>query len=230
MSTEIVLALSFSVLLGYFIGSVNFAVIIARTQGVDIMQEGSKNPGATNVKRVLGNTLGNLVFAFDALKGATGTFLPFFILWVLDVNYVNPKLTFQAAFNNPNASYLFVLGFIGTIVGHCYSVFLKFKGGKGVASTIGGLLVIMPIPILVGAVIWLIVFQFTRYVSVASMALGLSLPISSLILMKFYPASGYNFAHITFAAVIALFNIWTHRANVSRLRKGTESRFGGTPK
>lgn len=230
MSTEIALALSFSVLLGYFIGSVNFAVIIARTQGVDIMQEGSKNPGATNVKRVLGNNLGNLVFAFDALKGASGTFLPFFILWVLDVNYVNPKLTFQAAFNNPNTSYLLVLGFVGTILGHCYSIFLKFNGGKGVASTIGGLLVIMPIPILIGAVVWLIVFQFTRYVSVASMALGLSLPISCLVLRQFYAESGYRSAHIGFAVLIALFNIWTHRANISRLRKGTESRFGGTPK
>ncbi len=230
MSTEIAVALSFSALLGYFIGSVNFAVIIARTQGVDIMQEGSKNPGATNVKRVLGNTLGNLVFAFDALKGATGTFVPFFILWIVDVNFVDPKLTFQDAFQNPNTSYMFVLGFIGTILGHCFSVFLKFKGGKGVASTIGGLLVIMPLPILVGAIIWLIVFQYTRYVSVASMALGLSLPISCWVLSEFYPERGYTFAHLSFAAAIAIFNIWTHRANISRLRKGTESRFGGTTK
>jgi glycerol-3-phosphate acyltransferase PlsY len=226
----VVLALGICFLLGYLIGSVNFAVIIARSQGIDILQEGSKNPGATNVKRVMGKTAGNLVFGFDAVKGAAGTFLPFFILWIVDVSFVDPKLTFESAIQNPVTFYQLVFGFAGTIIGHCFSIFLKFKGGKGVASTIGGLLVIMPYPIIIGAVIWVITFQYTRYVSVASMALGLSLPISCALLKVFYPSLGYTFGIIGFAAIIALFNIWTHRANISRLRDGTENRFGDKSK
>ena len=193
------------------------------------MQEGSKNPGATNVKRVMGSTAGNLVFGFDAMKGAAGAFLPFFILWYIDSNFVEAK-TFESAFSSPETFYQLVFGFAGTIIGHCFSVFLKFKGGKGVASTIGGLLVIIPYPIIVGAIIWVIAFQFTRYVSVASLALGISLPISCLIIKSIFPILNYNYSIVGFALLIALFNIWTHRANIIRLREGTESRFGDKAK
>jgi glycerol-3-phosphate acyltransferase PlsY len=223
-----VLAIVICVLLGYLVGSVNFAVIIARTQGVDILNEGSKNPGATNVKRVLGKAMGNLVFAFDTLKGAAGTFAPFFFLWVIDINFVQINPTFQDAWEK--SIYLLVAGFVGTILGHCFSLFLKFKGGKGVASTIGGLLIIMPYPIIVGAIIWFVAFKVTRYVSVASMALGLSLPVSCIICYKFLANLGYGLGHLGFAIVIALFNIWTHRANIQRLLAGTEHRFGDKAK
>lgn len=224
-----ILALGICFLLGYLIGSVNFAVIIARSQGIDIMQEGSKNPGATNIKRVMGSTAGNLVFGFDAIKGAAGTFLPFFILWYVESNFVEAK-TFESAFSSPEILYPLVFGFSGTIIGHCFSLFLKFKGGKGVASTIGGLLVIMPYPIIIGAIIWVIAFQYTRYVSVASLALGISLPISCLIIKSIFPLLNYNYSIGGFASLIALFNIWTHRANIIRLREGTESRFGDKAK
>lgn len=218
------LAIVICLLLGYLIGSVNFAVIVARTQGVDILQEGSKNPGATNVKRVLGNTAGNLVFALDAAKGSAGTFLPFFFTWLIDINYINPEIIFPVAW--ADSIYLLIAGFAGTILGHCFSVFLKFKGGKGVASTIGGLLIIMPYPIIIGAVIWVVVFQYSRYVSVASMALGLSLPISSFLLSRLVDDKLYTNSHIIFGALIAIFNIWTHRSNIMRLIAGAENRFG----
>ena len=216
------LAIIICLLLGYLIGSVNFAVIVARTHGVNILQEGSKNPGATNVKRVLGKTAGNLVFALDAIKGAAGTFLPFFFTWLVDINYSNLEVTFPDAWGN--SIFPLIAGFIGTILGHCFSVFLKFKGGKGVASTIGGLLIIMPYPIIIGAAIWLIVFYFSRYVSLASIALGLSLPISTLILFRL-DSKTYTSSHIIFATLVAIFNIWTHRTNIERLRAGVENRF-----
>lgn len=219
-----ILAIIICLLLGYLIGSFNFAVVIARTQGIDILNEGSKNPGATNVKRVLGKTMGNLVFAFDTLKGAAGTFVPFFFIWQINLNFVELNQTFEGAWGN--SINLLVAGFAGTILGHCFSVFLKFKGGKGVASTIGGLLIIMPYPIIVGAVIWVIAFKVTRYVSVASMALGLSLPLSCYISTKLFTNLGYGIGHVGFAVVIAIFNLWTHRANIQRLRDGTENRFG----
>ena len=208
-------ALGISALVGYLLGSVNFAVLVAKKHGVDILKEGSGNPGATNVKRVLGKGPGNLVFALDALKGLVGTGLPHLLLKV--------DLGFPAA----EAEALFLVGiagFVGTLLGHCFSCFLKFKGGKGVASTIGGLLVLLPIPIVIGAVLWGVVFLLSRFVSLASIALGVSLPLSCWLLplatsLKFGPAEFW------FAAAIAAFNVWTHRSNVARLLAGTENRF-----
>jgi len=204
------LALGISALVGYLLGSVNFAVLVAKRHGIDILKEGSGNPGATNVKRVLGKGPGNLVFALDALKGAAGTYLPFFL-----ADAVSPGA--------PRFEVL-VAGLAGTLLGHCFSCFLGFKGGKGVASTIGGLLVLLPIPIVIGAVLWAIAFYATRYVSVASLALGLSLPLSCWLLPKFTSLQ-FSDAELIFAGAIALFNVWTHRSNIGRLLRGEENKF-----
>ena len=203
-------AIGIFALLGYLIGSVNFAVLVAKKHGVDILKEGSGNPGATNVKRVLGKGPGNLVFTLDALKGFVGAGLPHLFL------KFGPEVPAPEALN-----VLFlacVAGFVGTLLGHCFSCFLKFKGGKGVASTIGGLLVLLPVPILIGATLWGLVFLASRYVSLASIALGVSLPVSCFFLK-------YGQSQFWFAAAIAAFNIWTHRSNIGRLLSGTESRF-----
>lgn len=207
-------AIGIFALLGYLIGSVNFAVLVAKKHGVDILKEGSGNPGATNVKRVLGKGPGNLVFALDALKGFVGAGLPHLLL--------RPELPDADA-----RAVLFVAcvaGFVGTLLGHCFSCFLKFKGGKGVASTIGGLLVLLPVPILIGAAVWGLVFTVSRYVSLASLALGVSLPLSCWLLPQF-TSLRYGQAEFWFAAAIALFNVWTHRSNILRLLAGTENRF-----
>ena len=202
-------------LLGYLIGSVNFAVLIARRHGVDILKAGSGNPGATNVKRVLGKGPGNTVFALDALKGAVGAGLPLCLVRFVDVQVAD------------QAGVLFhfcVAGFIGTLAGHCFSCFLGFKGGKGVASTIGGLLVLLPVPILIGAAIWGLVFTLSRYVSLASLALGVSLPLSCW-LLPLCTTLKFSLAEFWFAAAIATFNVWTHRSNIGRLLRGEENRF-----
>jgi len=210
-------------LTGYLIGSINFAVLVAKNHGVDILSVGSGNPGATNVKRVLGKGPGNLVFGLDVFKGALGTFLPFFIIWGLNTHWDGSMDDFGKALTDPDTNSILITCFVATLVGHCYSIFLGFKGGKGVASTIGGLTIILPMPILLGVMIWVIAFYSTKYVSVASMLLGISLPITAWA-MKDSPTE------IIFAAVLALFNIWTHRANIQRLRQGTESRFGSPKK
>ena len=204
------LALGISALAGYLLGSVNFAVLVAKRHGIDILKEGSGNPGATNVKRVLGKGPGNLVFALDALKGAAGTYLPFLL-----ADAVSPGA--------PRFEVL-VAGLAGTLLGHCFSCFLGFKGGKGVASTIGGLLVLLPFPIVIGAALWAIAFYATRYVSVASLALGLSLPLSCWLLPKFTSLQ-FGDAELIFAGAIALFNVWTHRSNIGRLLRGEENKF-----
>jgi glycerol-3-phosphate acyltransferase PlsY len=198
-------------LLGYLIGSVNFAVLVAKKHGVDILKEGSGNPGATNVKRVLGKGPGNLVFALDALKGFVGAGLPTLVGYVIASQNIAVVI--------PGDSFVHgVAGFVGTLLGHCFSCFLKFKGGKGVASTIGGLLVLLPVPILIGAALWGLVFLLSRYVSLASIALGVSLPVSCFFLK-------YGQSQFWFAAAIAAFNVWTHRSNIGRLLAGTENRF-----
>jgi len=198
-------------LLGYLIGSVNFAVLVAKKHGIDILKEGSGNPGATNVKRVLGKGPGNLVFALDALKGFVGAGLPTLVGYVIATQGIDFIIQGDAFIHG-------VAGFVGTLLGHCFSCFLKLKGGKGVASTIGGLLVLLPIPILIGAAIWGLVFTLSRYVSLASIALGVSLPLSCFFLK-------HGQSQFWFAAAIAAFNVWTHRSNIGRLLAGTESRF-----
>jgi len=200
-------------LLGYLIGSVNFAVLVAKKHGVDILKEGSGNPGATNVKRVLGKGPGNLVFALDALKGFVGAGLPYLFLRIEETGSA-ADIHFTIC----------VAGFVGTLLGHCFSCFLKFKGGKGVASTIGGLLVLLPVPILIGAAIWGLVFTLSRYVSLASIALGVSLPLSCW-LLPLCTKLTFGQPEFWFAAAIAAFNVWTHRSNIGRLLSGTESRF-----
>ena len=201
-------AIGIFALLGYLIGSVNFAVLVSKKHGIDILKEGSGNPGATNVKRVLGKGPGNLVFALDVLKGFVGTGLPHLLLRIDPSQTAIKDLFFVVC----------VAGFVGTLLGHCFSCFLKFKGGKGVASTIGGLLVLLPLPILIGAALWLIVFVLSRYVSLASLALGVSLPVSCFFLKL-------GESQFWFAAAIAAFNLWTHRSNIGRLLNGTENRF-----
>ena len=209
------LALGISAVLGYLLGSVNFAVLVAKRHGVDILKAGSGNPGATNVKRVLGKGPGNLVFALDALKGLTGTALPHLLL----------RLNLGLAADDAQALFLAcAAGFVGTLLGHCFSCFLGFKGGKGVASTIGGLLVLLPVPIVIGAALWALAFFATRYVSVASIALGVSLPLSCWLLPKFTSLQ-FGSAQLIFAGAIAVFNVWTHRSNIGRLLRGEENKF-----
>ena len=206
-------AIGIFALLGYLLGSVNFAVLVAKKHGVDILKEGSGNPGATNVKRVLGKGPGNLVFALDALKGFVGAGLPYLLLRIEETGSA-ADIRFVVC----------VAGFVGTLLGHCFSCFLKFKGGKGVASTIGGLLVLLPVPILIGAAIWGLVFALSRYVSLASIALGGSLPLSCW-LLPLCTKLTFGQPEFWFAAAIAAFNVWTHRSNIGRLLAGTENRF-----
>jgi glycerol-3-phosphate acyltransferase PlsY len=204
-------------LLGYLLGSVNFAVLVAKKHGIDILKEGSGNPGATNVKRVLGKGPGNLVFALDALKGFVGAGLPTLVGYVIAALSI-PLVIDGGAFIHG------IAGLVGTLLGHCFSCFLKFKGGKGVASTIGGLLVLLPVPILIGAILWGLVFLLSRYVSLASIVLGVSLPISCWVLPLFTKLT-FSPAEFWFAGAIAAFNVWTHRSNIGRLLTGTENRF-----
>lgn len=186
-------------LIGYLIGSISFASIIANSQGVDIFKEGSGNPGATNVKRVLGAKWGNLAFVLDALKGFTAAGLPLI------------------AYEGDNR--LAVIALLAAIMGHSFSIFLKFRGGKGVATTMGGLLALMWMVLLIGISIWLILFFTTKIVALASIIFALSLPITA------YFIFGHQDPRFYLSIILMVFIVLRHRSNIVRIFTGKENTF-----
>jgi glycerol-3-phosphate acyltransferase PlsY len=187
-------------IVGYLLGAISFAVIVARSQGIDILKYGSGNPGATNVTRALGSKYGNLVFACDALKGFIAAGWP--LLWLGDAGLR-----------------LGIVGLIASIIGHSFSIFLKFKGGKGVATTMGGLVAIMWPALLVGVTAWALVFFTTRMVAIASILFAVSLPVSAYLLY------GSGDPRLTLGVVLGVLIIVRHRSNIVRMLKGTENSF-----
>lgn len=185
---------------GYLLGAINFAVIVARSQGVDILKVGSGNPGATNVTRTLGSRSGNLVFALDALKGFVAACWPLLFL-------------------SESGLKLAIFGLIASIIGHSFSIFLNFRGGKGVATTMGGLLAIMPSVLLIGLLVWCILFLAFRMVALASILFGLSLFASAGL------TYGFEDPRFALALVLGLIIVIRHQSNIRNMLKGTESRF-----
>ncbi len=188
-------------IVGYLLGAISFAVIVARSQGVDILKYGSGNPGATNVTRALGSKYGNIVFAGDALKGAIAAGWPMFV------------------FGGDLGLKLGIIGLIAAIIGHSFSVFLKFKGGKGVATTMGGLVAIMPIVLLIGVAAWAAIYFTIRMVAIASILFAVSLPVSAYLLY------GAGDPRLTLGVVLGVLIVLRHRSNISRMLQGTENSF-----
>ena len=189
--------------IAYLAGSIPSAYVAGKLKGVDLRQHGSGNLGATNVVRVLGTRIGVVVFTADVLKG----FLPVYFLPPY-ADTLRPGL-WALAFG------------VAAIVGHVKPVFLLGRGGgKGVATGAGVFAALAPIPSLIAFGIWILVFVTSRYVSLASLAGAVSLPLLILLLQ------GDRYSAIFLASlVIATFVIWTHRANIGRLRRGEEHRF-----
>ncbi|NCC51832.1 MAG: glycerol-3-phosphate 1-O-acyltransferase [Spartobacteria bacterium] len=190
----------------YLLGSIPFGLLVTRMKGIDIRKEGSGNIGATNVFRVAGKGLGITTFLLDFLKG----FVPAFVFPLL--------FNVLSAENTPGLLGLFCG--CAAIVGHNWPVFLKFKGGKGVATSAGMLVGIAPAAVGVALIVWILLFAGTRYVSVASIAAALAVAVSAWF---FYASSGY--AIPIALSILAALVIWRHRSNIRRLCKGEENRF-----
>lgn len=211
---------------GYVLGSLPFGYLVARAHGVNIFEVGSRNPGATNVKRVLGSRAGNLVFFLDALKGAVAAAgavavrLPIVLSYDL-ADWGFPGINGQIA----GSAWLGVgiAGLIGGLLGHSFSCFTRFRGGKGVATGAGGFLVLAPLVTLIGGLVWIATFCLSRYVSLASILSAVSLPVTALLL-------GRPVVIIVFGVLVGAFVVIRHRANIERLRAGTEPRFSSKPK
>jgi glycerol-3-phosphate acyltransferase PlsY len=191
----------------YLLGSIPTGFLIARARGVDIRTVGSKNMGATNVLRVLGKGPGIFVLLVDALKGWGAIALTRFV-----VQSCCP----DSGALNENAPPI-VAGLFA-IFGHIYTCWLKFKGGKGIATSAGVMVALVPWALLISLATWLVSFVATRYVSVASIAGSAVLPVAT-----WFTTHDLMLTGIT--SLVGALAIYKHKGNVQRLRSGTESRF-----
>jgi glycerol-3-phosphate acyltransferase PlsY len=222
------------IVLAYLCGSIPFGLLIARWRGVDIRQHGSGNIGATNVGRVLGKKYGLLCFGLDALKG----FLPTIVLGALVRGIDVARIAQPIELTMNTWAWLVLMAM--TIVGHMYSPWIRFKGGKGVATGLGAMLGVFPyltVPAVAALLIWGFIVFVWRYVSLASCIAALSLPLlvlgwgalSNRLLANPRPAliphGFWPFVLVT--SVMGMLVIYRHRGNIRRLIAGTESRIGG---
>jgi glycerol-3-phosphate acyltransferase PlsY len=194
----------------YVLGSIPFGYLAGRLGGIDIRQAGSGNLGATNVVRVLGKRYGYPVFALDVLKGFGAVKISMLMAPGKPADWNSPEM-------------FGILAAMSSVLGHLYPPWLKFKGGKGVATSAGALLALTPIAAVICAVVWIIVFGLTRYVSLASVTAAVVLPI--VILVVSWKDRNRVELLICSSAVVAAVITWRHRSNLSRLIRGTEPRF-----
>jgi glycerol-3-phosphate acyltransferase PlsY len=183
----------------YFCGSIPTGFLFGRARGIDIRKTGSGNIGATNVMRTLGKAPGIAVLLIDAAKG----FLPVFFM---------PRV-----FPEVDRSTLQSVCCIAVIAGHNWTCWLKFKGGKGVATSAGALLAMLTLPLLCALGVWLIVFAVGRYVSLASIVAAAALPVATWFFRR---------ELVWFTAILAAIAIYKHKTNIQRLLAGTENRVG----
>jgi len=189
----------------FLLGSIPFGFLVAKAKGIDIRTAGSGNIGATNVSRVLGSKAGSFVFALDVLKG---------VIPVLVARSMFPEPTFGLG-----SQVIWFLAGAMALLGHVFSPWLGFKGGKGIATALGALLAAAPPVGIIGLVVFLAVTVPTRYVSLGSILAAASLPISGW----FLPGQDRELVPIYF--VLAVLVILKHRPNIDRLKSGTESKF-----
>lgn len=184
---------------GYLVGSIPFGYLVGRyVRGIDIREYGSGNIGTTNAFRVLGRGAGTIVFIGDMLKGLVP-------VWLGGLAG-NPELSLVAG--------------IAAVLGHNYSIFLGFKGGRGVATSAGAALGLVPLALVGSVVVWVVGVAGSRYVSLGSILAAISLPVFTLI-------GPYPVSYLVFSIIAAFLIIYGHRPNIRRLWAGKEPRLGG---
>ncbi len=201
-----------AILLAYLIGSIPFGYIAGRLNGVDLREHGSHNIGATNAIRVLGKVWGIPVFILDFLKG----FLPVLAVKLSAGGDLSSMTTQQTL--------LMLAVFLAVVLGHTFTIFLKFKGGKGVATTAGGLFA-LSLLVGIGAIVaWVLCMIITRYVSLSSIVAG-----PAMLLVAFYEtvisdgvASSSDWLILGLLTLISILVLVKHRSNIARIRAGTE--------
>jgi acyl phosphate:glycerol-3-phosphate acyltransferase len=194
----------FAHLMAYLCGSIPFGLLVGQwVKGIDIREHGSKNIGTTNVFRVLGRDWGMVVFLLDAFKGYVGVMTGS----IIALENLGSPISYGFA--------------VAAILGHVFPVWLKFKGGKGVATSLGVFLAVTFVPTLITFGVWCGVFAWSHTVSISSLIAAIVFPITSVIAVLL------GYAHPTLIAVSLLlcgFIFYTHRENIKRIRKGEEKK------
>lgn len=226
----------------YLIGSLPFGVLIARSKGIDITQHGSGNVGATNVFRVVGKGFGILCLVLDFLKGFLPVVLAINLLRVAGETPTVPlPFLWPLTGTEPVDRQLFVhiiqvVTALAAILGHNYSLFLKGKGGKGIATSAGVLVALMPLVLLCMVLVFGVTLWLSGFVSLGSILAALSLPVLRHLgdrlrhvngdpnAPTLWEAGAWNKPLMVFALVACLLAIWRHRSNIARLLAGTEDR------
>ena len=194
--------ITFILILSYIIGSIPFAFIYCKLRGVDIRKEGSGNVGATNASRIFGKQAFFLIFFLDAFKG-------FFAVY-----FLIPVLIASSA---THIEIIKISTLLAVIAGHVWPIFLNFKGGKGVATSAGGLIAIMPLACILSTIIFAIIFALKRIISLSSILAALTLPV-------FCYFTTHSSILIVFSFFLSLMIVFTHRENIKRLLNGTEKK------
>jgi glycerol-3-phosphate acyltransferase PlsY len=194
------LALPLGLIAAYMVGSIDFAVIVARMHGVDIHQAGSGNPGTSNVLRTLGRAPAAMVFVGDTLKGTIGAAMGMVAAGVSD----------------PAVHWAFLAG-LAAVVGHCYPVFHRFKGGKGVATGGGVLLFTVPLAAVIEIALWGLVVWATKTASIGSMVIV----VITIPMLLWQGVSGLS---LVWAALMIALVVWRHRGNIRRMVSGSEEK------
>lgn len=212
------LALAAILVLSYLIGSIPFGIIISKSRGIDIKAHGSGNTGGTNVFRTLGPKFGLSVIALDAIKGVIA------VLFISQLYYLDPvTLNNQTPFQD--ITIIRIMAGIFAIIGHIWSVFASFKGGKGIATALGMMLSITTVDMLVALGIFIIVVGIFKYVSLGSIMAAIAVPSTLFIRENIFHAEvqGYG-TLLPFVAGVSILLIYTHRENIKRLISGSESK------
>ena len=204
MSLPVMLALSAAVS-SYLIGAIPFAYIIARLHGVDVRKVGSGNVGATNVLRSVGKLAGVTVLILDVAKG----YLPALLI---------PQ-AFTAYTQGEQSTTLAITCALAAICGHVWPIYLRFKGGKGIATSAGALIALAPAAVLIGLIVWIIVLLVSKYVSLASITAAVAIPAVSWYI---YSPDGMLLPGAL--TVIGILAVAKHKSNIQRLIKGNENR------
>lgn len=189
----------------YLVGSVNFAVIVSRLNGIDIREVGSGNPGTSNVLRSVGKLPAAMVLVGDTLKGAIAA-----AMGTVAAGLVDPALLDEIP------HWAFAAG-LAAVLGHCYPVFERFKGGRGVATALGVLLFAVPLVGLIVFLVWVVSTRLTKVASISSLIVAvITIPLAIWL--------GISGLSILWMAITVLVVVWRHRANIGRMFKGNEQK------
>jgi glycerol-3-phosphate acyltransferase PlsY len=213
------LLLAIIVILSYLVGSVPNSIIVSKmVRGIDIRQHGSGNAGGTNVMRVLGWRYGMFVIVLDAVKGVIA------VLLIARLHY--GPLPFNNVSPFDDFTLVQIIAGVAAVIGHIWTIFAEFKGGKGIATALGMLMMLITFEMLIAIGVFLIVVTISKYISLGSLVAALSIPLSLILRENVLHdhINGYN-TILPFVIFLTLLVIFTHRKNLLRIFNGTENKF-----